>query len=75
MCETLMSDVMAPEANQNDRSYERELSGHTFDSHTQEFSVMGGYTENLKKKKKHKIVKIGGWALAGDNAVVMKSGG
>ena len=32
MCETLMLDVMVPEAHQNDRSYVRELSGHTFDS-------------------------------------------
>ena len=32
VCETLMPDVVAPEAHQSDRSYVRELSGPTFDS-------------------------------------------
>ena len=35
--------------------------------HYAEFSMVGGYTENLKN---HKIVKIGGWELAQDNMVV-----
>ena len=48
---------MAPEAHQNDHSYVCELSQST----TQEFSMVGGYTEDLKKK--HKTVKLGGWAL------------
>ena len=32
MCETLMPDVMVPQAYQNNRSYVHELSGSTFDS-------------------------------------------
>ena len=32
VCETLMSDVLVPEAHQNDRSYTHELSELTFDS-------------------------------------------
>ena len=32
MCETLMSDVMVPQAYQNNCSYVHELSGSTFDS-------------------------------------------
>jgi len=38
-----------------------ELSGPTFGFTTQEFSMVGSYTENLEN---HKTVKIGGWALA-----------
>ena len=69
-----MPDVLAPEAYQNGRSYVRELSGPTFEFTTQEFSMVGGYTEDLKKI--HKTVKIGGWvlargwALARDNTVI-----
>ena len=32
VCETLLPDVVAPEAHQNDHSYVCELSGPTFDS-------------------------------------------
>ena len=32
VCETLLPDVVAPEAHQNDHSYVHELSGPTFDS-------------------------------------------
>ena len=32
VCETLMSDVLVPEAHQNDCSYTHELSELTFDS-------------------------------------------
>ena len=32
MCETLLPDIVAPEVDQNDRSFVRELSGPTFDS-------------------------------------------
>ena len=32
VCETMMTDVVVPEAHQNDRSYVHELSGPTFDS-------------------------------------------
>jgi len=38
----------------------------TFGFTTQEFSMVGGYTENPKKPQ---TVKIGGWALAWDNTV------
>ena len=67
VCKTLMPDVVAPEAHQNDRSYVRELSRPTFDFTTQQFSMVGSCTEDLKKR--HKTVKIGGWALARDNTV------
>ena len=50
MCETLILDVMAPEAHQNNHSSVCELSGLTFDS-------LSGYTED------HKTVKIGGGRL------------
>ena len=39
-----------------------ELSGPIFGFTTQNFSMVGGYTENLKKKTQH--CKIGGWVLA-----------
>ena len=51
-----------------------ELSGPTFGFTTQEFSMVGGCTENPEKKK-HKTFKLGGgglarvWALARDNTV------
>ena len=54
MCKTLMPDVVAPEAHQNDRSYVHELS-------RSEFSMVGSYTEDLTH---HKTVKIRGWVLA-----------
>ena len=38
-----------------------DLSGPTFGFTTQNFSMVGGYTENLEN---HKTVKIGGWTLA-----------
>ena len=47
MCETLMLDVMVPEAHQNDCSYVRELSGLT----AQEFSMVSSYMEELKNHK------------------------
>ena len=53
MCEPLMPDVMASKA----QSLLCELSGSTFGFSTQEFSMVGGYTETSKK---HKTVKIGG---------------
>ena len=50
MWETLILDVMVPEAHQNNHSSVCELSGLTFDS-------LSGYTED------HKTVKIGGGRL------------
>ena len=41
------------------------ISGHTLT--TQEFSMVGGYKENLEKPQ---TVTNGGWALAWDNTVV-----
>ena len=50
MCETLMPDVVVPETHQKDRSYVREISEPTyFRFTTQECSMVGGYTEDLKK--------------------------
>ena len=45
VCEPLMPDVMASKA----QSQLCELSGSTFGFNTQEFSMVGGYTENLEK--------------------------
>ena len=66
MCETLMLDVMAPG---NDHSCVYTLAQWTyFLFTTQEFSMVDGYTEDLKN---HKTVNIGGcvlargWVLAG----------
>ena len=70
MCETLMPDVMAPEAHQNGRSYVHELSVLTFDSLRKNLHA-GQLHSGL-----HKTVKIGvwalvqGWALARDNMVI-----
>ena len=58
----------APEAYQNDRSYVCELRTY-FRFTTQEFDMVGSYTEDLKKTNKHKTVKIGEWELARDNMV------
>ena len=44
-----------------------ELSGPTFGFTSQEYSMVGGYTEDLEKSQ---TVKIGGWALAQDNTVL-----
>ena len=72
VCETLMPDVVAPEAYQNDRNYVRKVSGPTFDSPRTWWAV------TRSTSKKHKTVKIGGWALARgwalsrDNAVIAR---
>ena len=66
----------APEAYQNDRSYVHELRTYLyFRFTTQEFDMVGGYTENLKKKPPQNCQNWGvgtctrGWALARDNTV------
>ena len=41
VCESLLPDVVAPEAHQNDRSFLHELS-------MRKFSMVGGYTEHQK---------------------------
>ena len=63
VCEPSMPDVVASKA----QLQLCKLSGPTFGFTTQEFSMVGGYTENLEKP--HKTVKIGGWTLARDNMV------
>ena len=55
VCKTLMPDVVTPKAHQNDHSYFRFT--------TQEFSMVGGYTEDLKKPQK--LSKLGGGCLPG----------
>ena len=76
MYETLMPNVMVPEAHQNNRSCVF-VSSVDFRFTTQEFSIVGGYMEDLKKKQ-HKTVKIWGWvlvpwwALAWDNRVIYR---
>ena len=75
VCETLLPDVVPPEAHQNDRSYVPELSGLLlFWFTTQEFNMVGSYTENPQKHvsqhlQNHITVKIGRWMLAQDNTV------
>ena len=57
--ETLMPDVMAPEAHQNNHSYVRELSGLTFDSLHKNLSSW-----SVTRRTAKKTVKVGGWVLA-----------
>ena len=61
VCETLMPDVMAPEAHQNDCSYICELSEPTFNSLCKN---LAWWVVIWRTSKNHKSVKIGGWALA-----------
>ena len=49
VCEPLMPDVVASKA----QSELCELSGSTFEFNAQEFSMVGGYMENLKKPQNH----------------------
>ena len=42
-----VKDVVLHEAHQNDSSYLRELKWTNFQCITQEFSTVGGYTEDL----------------------------
>ena len=53
VCEPLMPDVVAPEVQQNDRSYIRELSGPTFDPLHKNFArwAVTRSTEYLKKSQ------------------------
>ena len=53
-----MPDVRAPKVHQNNRSY---ICGPTFRFTMQEFSMVGGYTENPEK------LSNWGWVLAWDN--------
>ena len=70
MCKPLMPDVVASKA----QSQLCKLGGSTYGFNMQEFSMVGGYTDNLENNK---TVKIRGWALARvwalawDNMVMM----
>ena len=57
ICETLMPDIVALKVHQN------ELLS-IYYRYAQKLSMVSGYMEDLKK---HKIVKIRGWAVAWDN--------
>ena len=57
LCKPLMPDVMAPKTHSNNRSY---VSSTDLPS---EFSMVGGYTENLEKPQK--LSKLGGGRLHG----------
>ena len=63
--ETLMPDVMAPEAHQNDRSYVRELSGLTFDSLRKNLSSWSVTRRTAKKPKLGGGCLLGGGRLLG----------
>ena len=56
VCKPLMPDFMASKA----QLQLCELSGPTFRFTTQEFSMVGGYTENPED---HKTLKSGGWGM------------
>ena len=67
VCEPLMPDVVASKA----QSQLCELSGSTFEFNTQEFSMVGGYTEKLEKPQH---CQNWGWVLARDNTVHVETG-
>ena len=66
-CETLLPDVVAPKAHQNDRSYVRELSGLNLAHYAR--ILHGGWLHRGPPKKKHKTVKLGGGCLCGDGCL------
>ena len=50
--QTLVPNVVVPEAHQNDRSYVRELTANTnceLSSHYTRICMIGGYTKDLEK--------------------------
>ena len=67
VCKPLMPDVVASKA----QSQLCELSGSTFEFNTQEFSMVGGYTEKLEKPQH---CQNWGWVLARDNTVHVETG-
>ena len=67
VCETLMSDVVMPEAHQKDRSYVSELSGPTFDPLRIKLQH-GGRLHEGPQNWEWALAR--GWALAPDNTVV-----
>ena len=68
MCETLMSDVVAPEAHQNDWLGSADL----LSIHYARISMVGGYTEDLKKPQNCQNWGVGacaGWACPGQYSI------
>ena len=61
-----MPDVVASKA----QSQLCELSGPTFGFNTQEFSMVGCYTENLEKPQNWGLALARVWALSRDNTVM-----
>ena len=61
VCETLLPDVVVPEAHQNDRTYVHALSWPTFDS------LCKTLARQAVTRRTSQIVKIRGWALAREN--------
>ena len=62
MSETLMSDVMVPEAHHNDHSYVHELCGLTFDSYSKNLAQWT-HTWTIYKKKHKNYKKLEGGHL------------
>ena len=62
---------MVSEVHQDDHSYVLELSGPTFRFTMQEFSMVGGYTEDLRKPQN--CQNLEGWALARGNMVSIEN--
>ena len=72
VCKLSMPDVVASKA----QSQLCELTGSTIGFDAQEFSMVGAYTENLKKPQNGQNwgwVLARGWALAQDNTIPKKS--
>ena len=65
MCKPLMSDV-PPKVHQNNRSYVSSADLH-WDSIRK---ILAWWAVTRRASKNQKTVKIGGWALAGDNTVL-----
>ena len=63
--------MVAPEEHQNDRSYVRELTRPTFGSLCKNFAWWVATWRTSKKN--HTTVEIGGWALAQDNTVHVRT--
>lgn len=65
-CETLLPDVVAPKAHQNDRSYVCELSGLTLAHYAR--ILHGGWLTQRASKKPTKLSNWGVGACAGMGA-------
>ena len=63
VCEPLMPDVMASKAHQNNCSYVSSPSDSICEN-------LAWWAVTWRTLKNHETVKIGGWVLARDNAVI-----